>query len=339
MIPEIKTDRLTIFPLSQDQLLEFVDAPEKLESFLGYRISRTIVDDNVRRAISMKLNRFSELQQDEQVWLTYWLIKINQNSFGAGLIGFKGKPDQSGAVEIGYGIDPEVQNQGYTSEALQAMVSWAFEQPGCKAVTAERVVNPASNRILAKSGFELLEVTKAGSNWIKHKQPLENLHLPLFQFKSIGVITTPFENAAGTPIQPGASKDAAGTVTLDPIYTAALKDLDGFSHIILIYVFDRASAPKLTVTPFMDDCEHGLFATRAPARPNPIGISVVRLLRMEQNQLFVSGVDMLNGTPLLDIKPYVPGFDPVKADRIGWLQSNINRMESTRDDGRFSQSD
>ena len=339
MVPEIKTDRLTIFPLSQDQLLEFVDAPEKLESFLGYRISRTIVDENVRRAIAMKLKRFSELQQDEQVWRTYWLIKINQISFGAGLIGFKGKPDQSGAVEIGYGIDPEVQNQGYTSEALLAMITWAFEQPDCKAVTADRVVNPVSNHILAKSGFELLGVTKAGSNWIKHKQPFENLHHPLFQFKSIGVISTPFENASGTPIQPTASKEAAGVITLDPIYTAALKDLDGFSHIILIYVFDRTSTPKLTVKPFMDDCEHGVFATRAPARPNPIGISVVRLLRMEQNQLFVSGVDMLNNTPLLDIKPYVPQFDPEKTDRIGWLKSNIIRLESTKDDGRFSQED
>ena len=335
MKTEIKTDRLTIFPLSQDQLSEYLEAPDKLENKLGYRISRKIIDENVKRAINLKMKRFSEINREEQVWITYWLIKINQTEFGAGMIGFKGKPDQSGIVEIGYGIDPEVQNQGYMSEALQAMVSWAFEQPDCKAVTADLVVNPTSNRVLEKCGFELLEVTQAGSNWIKYNKT----QFPSFHFKSIGVISTPFENAAGTPIQPAASKEAAGVITLDPLYNAALKDLDGFSHIILIYVFDRTSAAKLTVKPFMDDSEHGVFATRAPARPNPIGISVVRLLRMEQNQLFVSGVDMLNNTPLLDIKPYVPQFDPGKADRIGWLESNIIRLESTKDDGRFTQED
>lgn len=335
MKTEIKTDRLTIFPLSQGQLSEFLDTPEKLEIYLGVCISRTIIDQNVRRAINLKMKRLSESPREEQVWSTYWLIKINQTGFGAGLIGFKGKPDQSGTVEIGYGIDPEVQNQGYMSEALQAMIAWAFEQPDCKAVTAYKTINPASNHILEKTGFELMEVTQAGSNWIKHNKT----QFPSFHFKSIGVINTPFENAAGTPIQPAASKEAVGVITIDPLYNAALKDLDGFSHIILIYVFDRTSAAKLTVKPFMDDSEHGVFATRAPARPNPIGISVVRLLRMEQNQLFVSGVDMLNNTPLLDIKPYVPQFDPGKADRIGWLESNITRLDSTKDDGRFTQED
>jgi tRNA-Thr(GGU) m(6)t(6)A37 methyltransferase TsaA len=334
----IKTSRLTIFPLSPEQLSDFLDAPEKLEILLEVRISRKIIDANVRRAIHLKISHLSELAREEQVWRTYWLIKINQTAFGAGLIGFKGKPDKSGSVEIGYGIDPEVQNQGYMTEALQAMISWAFEQPECNSVTANTTVNPASNHILAKSGFELLLVSDAGSNWIKYKKPLELL-LPSFQFKSIGLISTPFEDAAGTPIQPTASEDTAGVITLDPHYTAALKDLDGFSHIILIYVFDRSSAAKLLVKPFMDDSERGVFATRAPSRPNPIGISVVRLVRIEHNQLFISGVDMLNNTPLLDIKPYVPHFNPGVVERIGWLVSNINRLEATKDDGRFTQKD
>lgn len=121
-----------------------------------------------------------------------------------------------------------------------------------------------------------------------------------------------------------------------PEYAPGLSDLEGFSHVILIYHFHLASAPRLRVRPFMDGREHGVFATRAPARPNPIGLSVVRLLKVEGNVLYVADVDIVDGTPLLDIKPYVPQFDSAQNVRIGWLEGNVRKLPYARDDGRFS---
>lgn len=163
-----------------------------------------------------------------------------------------------------------------------------------------------------------------------------NLMITNFQFTAIGYILTPFITPTNTPIQPAAAQNASGTVILNEEYTPALKDLSGFSHIVLLYVFDRAKSPQLEVKPFMDIQTHGLFATRAPARPNPIGFSVVELMKIDQNRLTVQGVDMLNNTPLLDIKPYVPAFVPGTPNRFGWLEQNIWKMKTTRDDGRFS---
>lgn len=157
-----------------------------------------------------------------------------------------------------------------------------------------------------------------------------------FIFTPIGTITTPFESQEGTPIQPAAAADALGTITLLEAYRPALKDLDGFSHIVLIYVFDRSKPAQLQVKPFMDTEPHGVFATRAPSRPNPIGLSIVELINVEGHILTVRGVDMLNNTPLLDIKPHVPAFEPGKVHRFGWLEYNIQKMQTTRDDGRFS---
>lgn len=140
-------------------------------------------------------------------------------------------------------------------------------------------------------------------------------------YASIGVLRTPFARREGMPIQPARS-DAAGRAEIDPQYREALRDLEGFSHIMLLYHFHHAGAPTLTVRPFLDDAAHGLFATRHPDRPNPIGLSVVRLDRVEMDPspvLHVTGVDMLDGTPLLDIKPYVPAFDCYDADRTGWI--------------------
>ena len=154
-------------------------------------------------------------------------------------------------------------------------------------------------------------------------------------FEPIGFIHTPFDQADGTPIQPKAAHACVGTIILSPEYVAGLRDLEGFSHIILLYVFDRISTAQLTVKPFLDDREHGIFATRAPARPNPIGLSIVRLLRITDNLITFSGADMLNNTPLLDIKPYVPSFDQHIVDRIGWLEDRVNRLSETSDDGRF----
>jgi len=138
---------------------------------------------------------------------------------------------------------------------------------------------------------------------------------------SIGVIRTPFREQAGTPIQPARAGDAVGTVILEDAYTPALKDLEGFERIWLIYLFDRARAWSPLVVPYLDREPRGLFATRAPARPNPIGISAVRLESVQGSTLTVRGVDVLDGTPLLDVKPYVPEFDAFPGSRAGWFEA------------------
>ena len=155
-------------------------------------------------------------------------------------------------------------------------------------------------------------------------------------YKPIGIIRTPFKEPKGVPIQPSAAKGIKGRVEIFPEYSLGLKDIEGFSHIILIYHFHLANPGKLIVKPFLDNEEHGVFATRAPSRPNPIGISVVRLLHVENNILYVEDVDIVDGTPLLDIKPYVPEFDVRRVERIGWLEGKINKLQEIRDNGRFS---
>jgi len=155
------------------------------------------------------------------------------------------------------------------------------------------------------------------------------------RYRLIGTIRTPFASPEGVPIQPAAAKGVVGRVELDPGLADGLKDLDGFSHVILLYHFDRARPAALRVQPFMDSVERGVFATRSPSRPNAIGISVVRLLAVENNVLYVENVDIVDGTPLLDIKPYVPRFDGAEDVRIGWLEDNVGKLEATRDDGRF----
>jgi tRNA (adenine37-N6)-methyltransferase len=155
-------------------------------------------------------------------------------------------------------------------------------------------------------------------------------------YKPIGIIHSPFKQPEGSPIQPSAGKNVRGTVELLSEYTDGLKDLEGFSHIILIYHFhlSKRSIPLL-VKPFMDNNVHGIFAIRGPARPNPIGISTTRLLRIEKNILHIQDLDIIDGTPLLDIKPYVPEFDFKGSARSGWLEKNIHKLPGSRDDGRF----
>lgn len=134
----------------------------------------------------------------------------------------------------------------------------------------------------------------------------------------IGVIHTPFQQSKGTPIQSAVSDGAPGVVELFPEFAPGLRDVEGFERLWLIYLLDRASAAELITSPYLDTHTHGIFAARSPARPNPIGLSPVRLLSVEQNRLLVSDVDMLDGTPLLDIKPYVPAFDCFDVTRTGW---------------------
>ena len=151
----------------------------------------------------------------------------------------------------------------------------------------------------------------------------------------IGIIHSSFKEPKGTPIQPPGARGVEGSVEVFPEYLEGLKDLDGFSHIILIYHFNLAKRPSLLMKPFMDDEPHGIFAIRAPSRPNPIGISVVRLVKIEGTVLYVEDVDIIDGTPLLDIKPYVPEFDTPEVERRGWLEKNVRKLSSSRDDGRF----
>ncbi|MBN2491425.1 MAG: tRNA (N6-threonylcarbamoyladenosine(37)-N6)-methyltransferase TrmO [Planctomycetes bacterium] len=151
--------------------------------------------------------------------------------------------------------------------------------------------------------------------------------------RSIGVIRTPHTAAAGTPIQPIYAEEALGEVHVDPDLEPALADLEGFERIWLVYWCDRAGPFRPRIVPYRDTREHGLFATRAPSRPNPIGLSVVRLLGREGNVLRVRGVDILDGTPLLDIKPYVPEFDAHPSSRAGWLDDR--RQDRRHADGRF----
>ena len=154
-------------------------------------------------------------------------------------------------------------------------------------------------------------------------------------YNPIGIINTPFKSQEGMPIQPGGAKGIRGTVTMKRNLMEGLEDLDGFSHIYLIYHFHKSKSFTLKTHPFLDDKSRGVFSTRAPQRPNPIGISVVKLIRIEKNILEIENVDMLDGTPLIDIKPYVPDFDAQKADKVGWTAHKTGDINSVRSDDRF----
>jgi len=155
------------------------------------------------------------------------------------------------------------------------------------------------------------------------------------KYIQIGIIHSPFKEPKGTPIQPIAAQGIDGTVEVFQNYIEGLEGVKGFSHVILVYHFHLSKKSQLKVMPFMDDQKHGVFSTRAPNRPNQIGISVVRLTEIEGNILHVKDLDIVDGTPLLDIKPYVPEFDIRDAKKIGWLKNNISKLPTSKDDGRF----
>ena len=154
-------------------------------------------------------------------------------------------------------------------------------------------------------------------------------------FKVIGIVHSPFKEPFGVPIQPSAAKGIRGTVEIFEDFSDGLKGIDGFSHIYLLYYFHLAREGSLLVKPYMDDEIRGVFATRAPSRPNRIGISIVRLIRVEGNVLYVEDLDIVDGTPLLDVKPYVPEFDVREECRKGWLEKSVHKLPWARDDGRF----
>ncbi len=155
------------------------------------------------------------------------------------------------------------------------------------------------------------------------------------QYKPIGCIHSPFHDIADMPIQPIGAKGIAGTIEIHPQYTEGLKDLEVFSHVILIYHFHLAKSYSLKVKPFLDKQLRGVFATRAPKRPNPIGISVARLKRIEGDILYIEDIDVVDGTPLLDVKPYVPEFDAREVYKIGWLSKKMKKAHRARSDKRF----
>ena len=155
------------------------------------------------------------------------------------------------------------------------------------------------------------------------------------EYVPIGIIHSPFTTIEEMPIQPAGGSAVRGKIILFDEYISALKDLDGFSHVVLLYHFHKVKSWKPLVTPFLDTEQHGLFSTRAPRRPNPIGLSVVKLVEISANTVWVENMDILDGTPLLDIKPYIPTFDEPDEVRIGWLEGHDKAAAAQRSDTRF----
>ena len=149
------------------------------------------------------------------------------------------------------------------------------------------------------------------------------------RYNPIGIIHSPFKQPEGIPIQAAFSKNGEGTVELFPQFKQGLKDLEGFSHIILIYHFHKSKGYDLVCRPFLDKVKRGLFATRAPSRPNPIGLSIVRLMGINDGILSVSSLDVIDGTPLIDIKPHIPQFDSPREVKVGWFEKALRKKKPT----------
>ena len=153
----------------------------------------------------------------------------------------------------------------------------------------------------------------------------------------IGIIHSPFSEPVGAPIQPCFAEGVEGEAEIYEQFAQGLADLEGFSHLHLIYHFHRAAGYSLVVTPYLDDVPRGLFATRAPRRPNPLGLSVVRLLGVQRNRLALAELDVVDGTPLLDIKPFNPAIDHRSDCRVGWMTDRVQGSDRGRADARFAE--
>jgi len=154
-------------------------------------------------------------------------------------------------------------------------------------------------------------------------------------YRFIGIVHSPHKSDEGIPIQPIGAKGIKAEIEVFEEFQEGLKDLEEFSHIIVLYDFHRSKDYKLIVKPFLDNETHGVFATRAPKRPNSIGLSVLKLNKVVENILFVENVDILDETPILDIKPYVSKFDSVEEERNGWLEKKIEKSIIQKSDNRF----
>ena len=155
------------------------------------------------------------------------------------------------------------------------------------------------------------------------------------QIEPIGTISTPYTSLEAMPIQPKGAKETIAKLILEPEYAEGLKDLEGFSHIYLVYYFHKAVRSELSVIPFMDTQERGVFSTRSPLRPSHIGLSLTSLVSINDNIVTIRGIDVLDGTPLLDIKPYIPQFENTDDVKTGWMNKDNEDVEQTRSDDRF----
>ena len=165
---------------------------------------------------------------------------------------------------------------------------------------------------------------------------IEMSEIETITYKPIGIVHSPKKAIKGMPIQAVAAEHIEGTLEIFPEFTEGLTDIEGFSHLIVVSHFHLSNKGKLMVKPYMDDNLHGVFATHSPNHPNPIGISIVKLNRVEHNILHISDLDMLDGTPILDIKPFVPQFEERENVKIGWLENNIHKLFTAKDDERFA---
>lgn len=161
----IESERLRLLALNCNQLVLCLNDLSALERELGLSITRDVIDENVVRALNMKIKKMGSVDESTHPWFTYWLVVVKEDNKGVGFVGFKGQPDAAGSVEIGYGIDASYQGQGLMSEAVRLLVDWAFEQAECQCVTATRVTNPASRRLLEKLGAQLVEQSTVSSSW------------------------------------------------------------------------------------------------------------------------------------------------------------------------------
>lgn len=171
MVAELETKRLVLIPLNSHHLLMYLNDEVILKEEVG-PVSRVILTDILNRAICLKLEKMAGMDPADHPWITYWLIKLKENNYGTGMLGFKGVPDYVGQVEIGYGIDPAYQNRGYTTEAASRLIQWAFEDSRCQRIIAPdtRKDNPASNRVLEKLGLKVYKETKDGFSWALDRQ-------------------------------------------------------------------------------------------------------------------------------------------------------------------------
>lgn len=333
---EISTANIKLIPVTKSQIFELIYATEKLEKNLALSIPPTLLDDQTRQTVGEKLNRMKNSDAVLHDWFTIWLIQPLKESQVIGFMEFKNPPTTAGKVEIGYKLDLLLEKIHWISEAMDRLCQWAFSHQDCQLITVSDTNKAQTIQILQRANFLKFGESPSNSLWHRYRDP--DLIQPVnskINFASIGTIYTSFENASGTPIQPAAAQESIGTIILNPELQKGLQDLDGFSHIFLLYVFDRIQTTKLLVKPFMDDQNRGVFATRAPARPNPIGLSIVRLISIEKNRITFSGADILNNTPLLDIKPFVPPYDHVEVVKMGWLEKRAHRLPTSKDDGRF----
>jgi RimJ/RimL family protein N-acetyltransferase len=165
MIDDIFTHRLQLIPLDQNQLELALENVEALEASLKIAMMKSWMTDRVRRAMGIKIDKMRQTSISQHPWLTYWLIVIKDENVGAGMLGFKGFPDENGSTEIGYGIDEAYQGKGYMGEAIQALIDWAFTHPFCKVVTATEVENPASRHLLEKLGAHLVQKSDHSTSW------------------------------------------------------------------------------------------------------------------------------------------------------------------------------